>query len=143
MSASKLRIYHRLVFAAHQIQKSADRRLLAAADITTAQAAVLSVVSRGCEVTQREVARQLGLNESAVTAMTNRLLNMGLLDKKRNEDDARVWHLYLSSDGRAIHTMLAKPFGEINRTLESVLSAAEIEKLADYLGRIGDAFGGD
>ena len=59
MSASKSRLYHRLQLAAHRVQKSADRALLAAAEITTAQAAVLTLVARGA-ITQREVATQLG-----------------------------------------------------------------------------------
>ena len=68
MSASKSRLYHRLQLAAHRLQKSADRAVLAAAEITTAQAAVLMLVAGGAN-SQREVATQLGLNESAVTAM--------------------------------------------------------------------------
>jgi hypothetical protein len=35
MSASKSRLYHRLQMAAHRLQKSADRAVLAAAEITT------------------------------------------------------------------------------------------------------------
>ena len=71
MSASKSRLYHRLQLAAHRLQKSADRAVLAAAEITTAQAAVLTLVAGGA-VSQREVATQLGLDESAVTAMARR-----------------------------------------------------------------------
>jgi DNA-binding MarR family transcriptional regulator len=47
----------------------------------TAQAAVLSIVAAHGPITQRAVARQLGLNESGMSAMTNRLLSMGLLER--------------------------------------------------------------
>ena len=70
MSASKHRVYHRLQLVAHRLQKAADRTVMAAAGITTAQAAVLSIVAADGPVTQRSVARKLGLNESAMTAMT-------------------------------------------------------------------------
>ena len=91
MSASKSRIYHRLQLAAHRLQKSADRAVLAAADITTAQAAVLLLVGSGRAVTQREVAVQLGLNEFAVAAMALRLIGVGLLERVRDAADARAW----------------------------------------------------
>ena len=73
MSASKHRVYHRLQLAAHRLQKAADRAVMAAAGITTAQAAVLSIVAADGPVTQLSVARKLGLNESAMTAMIARL----------------------------------------------------------------------
>jgi len=137
--ASKSRLYHRLQLAAHRVQKSADRALLAAAEITTAQAAVLTLVARGA-VSQREVAMQLGLNESALTAMAQRLLGMGLLERVRDEADARAWQLRLSGDGRAALKRIDQPFKGINQTIEAALTPDEIAQLADYLQRIASAF---
>jgi DNA-binding MarR family transcriptional regulator len=137
--ASKSRLYHRLQLAAHRVQKSADRALLAAAEITTAQAAVLTLVARGA-VSQREVAMQLGLNESALTAMAQRLLGMGLLERVRDEADARAWQLRLSGDGRAALKRIDQPFKGINQTIETALTPDEIAQLADYLQRIASAF---
>jgi DNA-binding MarR family transcriptional regulator len=141
MSASKSRLYHRLQLAAHRVQKSADRAVLAAAEITTAQAAVLLLVSVGGVVTQREVATQLGLNESGMTAMVRRLLGMGLLERVRDAADARAWQLRLSDDGRAALKRIDQPFKRVNQTIEGVLTSDEIAHLADYLGRIAAAFG--
>ena len=139
MSASKSRLYHRLQLAAHRLQKSADRAVLAAAEITTAQAAVLTLVAGGA-VSQREVATQLGLNESAVTAMARRLLGMGLLERVRDEADARAWQLRLSDDGRTALKRMELPFKRINQTIETVLSPEEITHFADYLRRIAATF---
>src|SRR5947207_9341051 len=147
MSASKSRIYHKLQVAAHRLQKSADRALLAAAAINTAQSAVLSIVSgevvaRG-SVTQREVARQLGINESAMTAMVTRLCGMGLLDRERDTDDVRAWSLKLTDEGRATRKRVEQPFRRVNQTIETALTATELARLADYLSRIAAAFGDD
>lgn len=140
MQASKSRLYHRLQLAAHRLQKSADRAVLSAAEITTAQAAVLALVARGA-VTQREVATRLGLNESALTAMTRRLLGMGLLERVRDETDARAWQLRLSDGGRAALRRVDQPFKRINQTIETVLTPEEITHFADYLQRIAATFG--
>lgn len=140
MSASKSRIYHRLQLAAHRLQKSADRAVLAAADITTAQAAVLLLVGSGRAVTQREVAVQLGLNEFAVAAMALRLIGVGLLERVRDAADARAWRLSLSDYGRTALKRIEQPFKRINQTIETVLDKEEIMHFTDYLGRIASAF---
>ncbi len=140
MSAQKARLYHRLQIAAHRVQKAADRALLEAAEVTTAQAAVLAIIAAQAPITQREIAGQLGVNESAVTAMANRLLAAGLLKRFRDAADARAWRLELTGDGRAALKRLEKPFKRVNQAMEEVLSAEEIARLADYLSRIAKAF---
>jgi MarR family transcriptional regulator, organic hydroperoxide resistance regulator len=144
MSASKSRIYHKLQLAAHRVQKAADRALLAAAGITTAQSAVLHVVAietrAGGSVTQREVARQLGINESAMTAMVTRLTSMGLLDREHDAADTRAWNLQLTARGRAARKGIEQPFGRVNHAIDNALTVEEIERLADQLVRIAAAF---
>jgi DNA-binding MarR family transcriptional regulator len=140
MAASKLRIYHKLQIAAHRVQKAADRAVFAAARVSTAQAAVLSIVAAQGPITQRAVARQLGLNESAMTAMTNRLLSSGLLDRMRDENDVRAWLLRLTAEGRAALKRIESPFRGVNQTIERTLDPQELALLAEYLSRIAKAF---
>ncbi len=140
MSASKHRIYHKMQLAAHRLQKAADRAMMAAAGITTAQAAVLSIVAADAPVSQRGVARKLGLNESAMTAMTARLLKMGLLQRLPDPTDSRAWSLQLSAEGRTALKRIEQPFRRINQKIETALDAEEIARLADYANRIGEAF---
>jgi len=140
MSASKHRVYHKLQVASHRLQKAADRAIIAAAGITTAQAAVLSIVASEGSASQRSVARKLGLNESALTAMTTRLRNLGLLDRLPDEVDSRAWSLRLTADGRAALKRIEQPFRQINQKIEKALDADEIAALADYVKRISDAF---
>jgi DNA-binding MarR family transcriptional regulator len=140
MSAQKARLYHRLQIAARRVQKAADRAVLAAAEITTAQAAVLAVVAASEPVAQRTVADKLGLNESAVTAMVARLMKLDLIERARDESDARAWRLRLSRPGRQALKRVEKPFQEINDAMEAELSSAEIVQLASLLTRVGAAF---
>jgi MarR family transcriptional regulator, organic hydroperoxide resistance regulator len=101
---------------------------------------VLMIVAAEGPVTQREVATRLGINESAVTAMTQRLLGMGLLERARDEADARAWRLRISNDGRAALKQIEQPFRRINQTIEAALTPEEIVQFADYLKRIAAAF---
>lgn len=136
MNASKLRVYYRLQVAAHALQKAADRVVSAAAELTTAQAAVLTIVAAGGAVTQREVAIALHLNESAVTAMVMRLVQRRLLERVRSQDDPRAWHLSLSKRGRAALGASRAAFATINRRIESQFSQREIARLVAYLNRL-------
>lgn len=141
MSALKHRLYQRLQLAAHRVQKAADRGLIGAAQVTTAQAAVLAVIAAAGSATQREVAGQLGLNESAITAMATRLLRLDLVRRERDPADPRAWRLQLSDKGRDALARSAAAFEHINGTLESVLQPDELSALAEYLQRIQTAFG--
>ena len=140
MSASNHRLYLHLQLAAHHVKKQADRALMDVADLTTAQAAVLSLLISEERVTQRAVAETLGQNESAVTAMIRRLMKLGYVARRRDKADARAWLLEITDSGRAALDAIAGPFGRINETFDKALSAQEAAALADYLKRISTAF---
>jgi DNA-binding MarR family transcriptional regulator len=140
MSAAEPHLYHQLQQAAHRVQKAADRALLEAAGVTTAQAAVLAIIGAGSGVSQRDVARQLGVNESAMTAMANRLTAAGLLQRGRSSDDARAWRLDLTDAGRESLRQLRAPFREINDRLRAALPGKDVEQMSVCLNRVNDAF---
>jgi MarR family transcriptional regulator, organic hydroperoxide resistance regulator len=140
MNASKLRLYYRLQVAAHTVQKAADRVVSAAAQLTTAQAAVLTIVAAGDRVTQRDVALGLHLNESAVTAMVLRLVRLRLLERVRSQDDPRAWHLSLSKRGRTALAFSRAAFASVNGRIERQFSQREIAQLVEYLNRLTEIF---
>ena len=134
MIARELRLYHRLQLAAHLMQKFADRRLGGDPGLTTAQAAVLSVVAGEPGVTQREVAWAIGVNESAATPMVTRLLKAGLLARARK--DSRSWSLSLTHDGERALGAAKVQFAEVNALFGAALDDAETRQLVTALDRI-------
>ncbi|MGW1747446.1 MarR family winged helix-turn-helix transcriptional regulator [Streptomyces sp. NPDC002092] len=77
MSEPDQRLYFLLQRAAHQLRTTVDRRCLAAAGVTTAQLGALFAVRDQPGLTQQDLARVLGLRESAVTALVGRLTAAG------------------------------------------------------------------
>ncbi|MEE2877971.1 MAG: MarR family transcriptional regulator [Pseudomonadota bacterium] len=141
MSAARhYRIYHKLQIASHRIQKSADRAILSDAPLTTAQTAVLGLVEKAGEVSQKCIADQLGLHESAVTTMVSRLGKLGFMSKRRDEKDRRVWLLSVTNEGKQAREAAGPAFARINQRIESELSDEEIAKLADMLDRLNRRF---
>ncbi len=140
-SARRARVYQKLQAASHCVQKTADRLVQEAGPLTTSQAAALSVVAGFASCNQRMIASQLGLNESAVTAMVTRLIRDGFLTRERSETDARTWLLTLTDSGREALQSVNGPFAQINDRLEAVLTETEINQLADMLKRVAETFG--
>ncbi|MEE9433317.1 MAG: MarR family transcriptional regulator [Sphingorhabdus sp.] len=140
MSASKLRLYWRLQLAAHYLQKNADRELLAKAYITTAQTGVMAAITNGKNITQKNIADRLGLNESAVTAMVRRLVALGYIERRQSQNDGRAKLLTLTPLGKDVQANVRPPFRKINNRIENTLSEEEIENLAEYLERLTESF---
>lgn len=140
MSAKHLRLHHRLQMAAQTIKKAADHHLLQTTGISTAQAAVLAIISEQDRASQRYLAQTLNLNESAVTAMVERLMKQGLLSRQRSTDDGRVWQLALSDLGRQRVRQANSAFSLINRQIESVLTPEQIEGMAEGLDALVESF---
>lgn len=144
-AASRLRLYSKLQSAAHGVRKAADRALLNAAGATTAQAAVLTVVAAGRNTepngpTQKTVADALDLNESAVTAMTAKLIALGYLTREKDPGDRRAWRLALTPQGEAALERIRTPFAGINAAMEDALGTDDLEALAGALERLAQAF---
>ncbi|MFI7407349.1 MarR family winged helix-turn-helix transcriptional regulator [Streptomyces sp. NPDC049627] len=95
------RLFFLLQRAAHQLRTATDRRLLAAAGITTAQLGALFAVRDEPGITQQRLARILGLRESAVTGLVGRLTAAGLLVKRAHPQEHRAVVLELTGDGAA------------------------------------------
>ncbi|MBL4906164.1 MAG: MarR family transcriptional regulator [Sneathiella sp.] len=143
MSASKHHLYHRLQLAAHVLNKAADKAVLESANITTAQAALLGIVRSGRQVTQKHIASTLSINESAVTAMVNRLLKLGYLQRQRSTTDARAWLVSVSDSGLEALKSMVEPFSEINAILDDAIPSEKMDDLVIYLKKITNLFSSD
>lgn len=101
MTARNLRFYSRLQIAAHVLKKSSDRRLLEVAGVTTAQMSALGIIASEETTTQTRLAAELGLNDSAITAMVRRLIDLKMVARVRDDKDGRAWLLKLTKTGVA------------------------------------------
>ncbi len=136
MTAKQYKIYFQLQRAAQVLRKQADRALLDSGGITTAQAAVLRLTVDQKDVSQRQLANQLQQNESAMTAMITRLEDLGMLTKVRSSSDGRKWVLKVTKKGEKALSKIAKPFEEINQSLERAIGSNSLEAVANALSAV-------
>ena len=142
-SAGQHRLFHRLQTAAHLLRTQADRRLVAAAGVTTAQCALLAVLAADGPSPQRAAAGRLGLNESAMTPMVRRLVEAGLVERRADPEDRRVRALALTEAGQAALATARAPFAEINAILDDALGPAGAQALARALEAVSKGARGE
>ena len=139
MSAKHERLYFLLQRAAHLLKKRADARLVEAGGLTTSQAAVMAIVASQGDVSQRYLADTLKQRESAVGAMTERLLNAGYITRNPSQTDGRAWVLRPTTAGREALEAIAGPFAGVNALLDEAFPDADMGRMAESLRFLIDA----
>ncbi|WAZ19421.1 MarR family winged helix-turn-helix transcriptional regulator [Streptomyces cinnabarinus] len=130
------RLYFLLQRAAHQLRTAADRRCVAAAGITTVQLGALFAVEDRPGVTQQQLARTLGLRESAVTGLVTRLTTAGLLAKGAHPSEHRAVVLELTDAGATALDAARPEIDRFNTELRELLGDDGFSRTAAALHRI-------
>lgn len=130
------RLYSRLQIAAQLMRKVTDRQLVEAAGITAAQLGVLNRVGAAHELNQTSLARDLRLNDSAITAMVKRLIGLGMLEKTRSESDSRAWVLMLTAEGEAAIERANSQMLSINQKIDAEFGPGKLDDFVQKLNRL-------
>lgn len=130
------RLYFLLQRAAHRLRTTADRRCLAAAGVTTAQIGALFAVHDEPGITQQQLARTLGLRESAVTGLVGRLTGAGLLARRAHPRQHRAVVLELTEAGAAALQAARPEIDRFNAELRAVLGEDGFSRTAAAMHRL-------
>ncbi|WP_179403628.1 MarR family winged helix-turn-helix transcriptional regulator [Burkholderia guangdongensis] len=104
--------------------------------ITGTQASMLFMIAVGKCSTAAELAREYGIDASAVTRLLDRVEKRGLLSRVRCVDDRRVVRLALTDEGRAIAEQLPAIFRSVLDPLLDGFTPEEVGFLKSMLRRI-------
>ncbi|MFI6559573.1 MarR family winged helix-turn-helix transcriptional regulator [Streptomyces sp. NPDC050534] len=136
MSEPDQRLFFLLQRAAHRLRTTVDRRCLAAAGVTTAQLGALFAVRDRPGITQQELARTLGLRESAVTALVGRLTAADLLLKQAHPREHRAVVLELTDTGAAALRAAQPEVDRFNAQMRELLGDDGFLRTAGALHRL-------
>ncbi len=107
-------------------------------EMTNDQYYLLRYMSKRGVCTSTELASAFMVNKSAITAMTNRLVDKGLMKRTRDENDRRVVYLTLTEQGDA---WLKKTEERIHKLVESFImkfSEQEIESFIETYEKLAN-----
>ena len=121
----------------------ADRRPVTGGDweLTIAQVRALGVVGDHSDCTMGELARRLGIGLSAATALADRLVQHGLIEREADPRDRRVVCLRLAGSGKRVRDTFRREKQHQMRSALGRLSARELARIADGLALLCQALG--
>ncbi|RJQ84115.1 MarR family winged helix-turn-helix transcriptional regulator [Amycolatopsis panacis] len=119
---------------AHATRRFAER--VAELDLTPPQTGLLRVIARRPGESQQALAAELGTPPTRLVALVDGLEQRGLIERRRNPKDRRLYAVHLSEKGRETMRALAKTGAAHEDELTSTLSTKEREVLHELLGRI-------
>ena len=106
--------------------------------VTRPQWRMLITLSRMDGPTQSEVAELLEVERITLCRMVDRLAEAGLVERRADPADRRVWRLYLTEKARPIVDQLTTISEALEHDLLSVLNPSERQMLVELLTRVRD-----
>jgi DNA-binding MarR family transcriptional regulator len=124
---------------AHAASQFAER--LAVLGLTPPDAGILRLLRIAAGLSQQELAAKLQIHPSRLVAILDNLEKRGLVERRANPDDRRLYSLYLTKDGGGVLGRIGKVAREHQDALLSALSREERDELATLLLKIADQQG--
>jgi MarR family transcriptional regulator for hemolysin len=120
---------------ARLIREAYDRRL-AHLDVNLTQAVILAYVFDFGPVTQTKIADHLGQGRAATGATIDRLHERGLVERRPDPDDRRVWLISLTGPGRRLIGRMVEVDELLRAELRAGISRADRQALAAVLEQL-------
>ena len=95
--------------------------------LSAPQLRTICVIGRNENIRMKDIADRMELTTGTVTVMIDRLQQMGLVERRRNESDRRSYKILLSEKGRRYFDEYSKRQRELVRKLANKLSEADRE----------------
>ena len=109
---------------------------LAALDLTAAQHDILMNISHQPGRSQQQLSDRLLVVKSNISALLKKMVERGLIERRKSNEDARILELYLTPAGQ---NMLRKSMAiqiEMIQAMTGVLSDTEIQTNLDVMNRV-------
>ena len=115
--------------------------LLTPLQLEPAHAGIMWMLGRSAGVSQREMAATLQIHPSRLVSILDGLEGRGLVERRANAADRRLYALHLTPQGQATLEELMRLAQEHRKLICAALSEKECEQLAGLLQRIADERG--
>lgn len=124
---------------AHAAQRFSER--IAELDLTPPQVGLLRLVAARPGQSQQAIAAQLGTPPTRLVALVDGLEKRGLIERRRNPDDRRLYAVELTDDGRAFMGRVAQAAASHEHAITAALTEDERGTLHDLLTKVAEEQG--
>jgi DNA-binding MarR family transcriptional regulator len=133
----------RLIFLLNVAQRRLQRYLAAhgpKGGVTPSQTGLLFVLAERDGMLLGEAGAALDLGMPGISGLADRMVEAGLITKRADPDDGRVWRLWLTAAGRRTLTRSKAGVADVNVRLTKDFSDAEISVVSRWLTSIQTKF---
>jgi len=110
-----------------------------ARDLTRSQFTVLSALEHNDDVSQTALVEMTGIDRSTLAEMVRRMLERGLITKKRTEDDLRAFAVSITAHGRKVLRSARTAADRAERLMLEALPAPDRPRFIKLLATIAAA----
>ena len=131
-----------LIFSAQQKLRIYLNNALSAAGVrvTVAQAGILFLLKQKDGRTMTELSQILGIDNSTMTGLTDRLEKTGFAKRQASTGDRRASHIHITSEGLAEVEGAKRVIRQVNEEIKTGFSEEEIEAFKRVLNGFFDKF---
>jgi len=105
-------------------------------EINTGQIHFLFTLARKPGICQHDLAQEVFIDKTTATKMISSLEQSGYVQRRKDQDDQRYWHLYLTGKAESLLPKISKILKMHSREMTKNFSEQELETLFQYLDRI-------
>jgi DNA-binding MarR family transcriptional regulator len=124
---------------AHAASQFAEK--LASLDLTPPDAGILRLLRTAAGLSQQELAARLQIHPSRLVAILDNLEKRGVVERRENSDDRRLYSLYLTKKGGEVLESIGKVAREHQDVLLAALNREERAELSNLLLKVADQQG--
>ena len=125
-----------LIHTARRLRSAFDHRLTEL-DLNLNQASLLAFVNDFGGTNQTELAEMVGVGRASCGTMIDQLEGRGLVERRPDPDDRRVWLVAITPEGTALVEQFYAVDEEFRKDIRRDISRDERQQLASLLERLG------
>lgn len=132
LGRSPLHLFHRAVQVVTEIYQAE----MASYDLTARQYAVLFALAHSDGLSQSKLVDATGIDRSTMADIVRRMLKKGIIQRKRDKDDARAYEVKITEEGVRLFKAVAPIVRRIEDKLLSSLNGRRVDDFLDSLGTV-------
>lgn len=132
LGQSPLHLFHRAVQVVTEIYQAE----MASYDLTARQYAVLFALAHSDGLSQSKLVDATGIDRSTMADIVRRMLKKGIIQRKRDKDDARAYEVKITDEGVRLFKAVTPIVRRIEEKLLSSLNGKRVDEFLDNLALI-------
>ena len=99
---------------------------------------IIRVLSRENGLSQQELANRLILSKPTISLTLQKMEYLGLIERRADEEDARVTHVYLTDKGMEVNEQIIGIFKKVEGRIEAVMPEDKQNEFLEMLNLISN-----